>query len=180
MSVPWPISITALWVGVCSLMCMSVGELAQLLRADGVDAVFVIPVCQIVRERFVELPTIWSQGHSDGGNRVVSTNRRVNAATKNSWVSFPLRRPLGKPLDSDFQVDVIEAALKLLDAPRGRYCRTTRLILNTLRIWNLRLPGELCSRNRDGYQRARLGTEIASLVTWYELGLQRGRTSVGC
>ncbi|MEM7403825.1 MAG: hypothetical protein AAF458_00970 [Pseudomonadota bacterium] len=35
------------------------------------------------------------------------------------WLDFPMGRPMGKPNDARYQVSVIRAAFKLLDAPEG-------------------------------------------------------------
>ena len=99
------------------------------------------------------------------------------------WVSFPLGRPLGKPGDAAFQIDVIKAALNLLNAREGP----------VLEDYPHDVPpvegegGAACpvsfakNSDGDGSWETRLNREFNQLKPWYELSRRRrgGRTLVG-
>ena len=61
------------------------------------------------------------------GISLVRENAQSLQPPRSLWVPFPLGRPLGKPGDPEFQLDVIEAALALLareSGPRSRRLST--------------------------------------------------------
>ncbi|MGD8418249.1 MAG: hypothetical protein PVH91_14410 [Pseudomonadales bacterium] len=99
------------------------------------------------------------------------------------WVPFPLGRPLGKPGDAAFQLDVIRAALGLLDRSDGPVLEDYPHDVP---------PGEAESaaacpvsfardNGDDDSWRTRLNQEFSQLKPWYELSRRRrgGRTLVG-
>ena len=98
------------------------------------------------------------------------------------WVSFPLGRPLGKPGDAEFQTKVIESGLKLLVKPKGPILEDYPIDLpEAIDMEPPACPVSFARETPIDTWRAKLAKEVASLATWYELGLERrGRTSVGC
>ena len=99
------------------------------------------------------------------------------------WVSFPLGRPLGKPGDAAFQLDVIRAALELLDRPQGPVLEDYPHDVPTLATDSLAACPVSFPRadNDDNSWRNRLAQEVDHLKPWYELSRRRrnGRTLVG-
>jgi len=99
------------------------------------------------------------------------------------WVSFILGRPLGQPNDAAFQRRVLQGALGLLERPVAE----VPILVDHLEdaSGGVELDGLACPVNyvpieHDGSLADRLADEIASLATWYDLGLERtGRTVFG-
>lgn len=161
----------------------SARELAQLLRADGVDAVFVIPVCPNCSRTVCGITYyLESEGIQTVGIALFRQIAESMQPPRILWVSFPLGRPLGKPGDAEFQTKVIESGLKLLAKPKGPILEDYPIDLpEAIDMEPPACPVSFAREIPMDTWRARLGKEVAALVTWYELGLQRrGRTSVGC
>lgn len=161
----------------------SARELAQLLRADGVDAVFVIPVCPNCSRTVCGITYyLESEGIQTVGIALFRQIAESMQPPRILWVSFPLGRPLGKPSDAEFQTKVIESGLKLLAKPKGPILEDYPIDLpEAIDMEPPACPVSFAREIPMDTWRARLGKEVAALVTWYELGLQRrGRTSVGC
>lgn len=99
------------------------------------------------------------------------------------WVSFPLGRPLGKPGDAAFQIDVIRAALALLERTEGPVLEDYPHDVPAAPADEAQAcPISFASdRTDDGSWTARLERELARLRPWYDLSLRRrnGRTLVG-
>lgn len=98
---------------------------ASVLRADGVDAVLLTPMCPACSR------TVTLLGHlfeAEGlATVVLGSNAEITARARppRSLVcNFPLGRPLGRPNDPAFQRRVLEAALGLLARPEGPVLET--------------------------------------------------------
>ncbi len=99
------------------------------------------------------------------------------------WVPFELGRPFGAPDDAGFQKRVVLAALELLEAEEGPILAD----FPDDAPGALDLTGWACPVNLapppggdDGGLDAALEDEMAQLMTWYDLALERrGRTTVG-
>ena len=99
------------------------------------------------------------------------------------WVPFPLGKPLGKPGDAAFQLDVIRSALDLLQRSEGPVLEdyphdvpsVTPESAAACPISFAKAAGD------DGSWQARLSQEVGQLKPWYELSCRRrgGRTLVG-
>ena len=98
------------------------------------------------------------------------------------WVPFPLGRPLGKPGDAAFQLDVINAALDLLNRSRGPVLEDYPHDVPPLAPADATACPVSFPQNsgNDGSWAARLQQEFAELEPWYSLALRRrsGRTLV--
>ena len=99
------------------------------------------------------------------------------------WVSFILGRPLGQPNDAAFQRRVLQGALDLLERP---VAEVPILVDHPedadggVELDGLACPVNYAPIEHDGSLANRLADEIASLATWYDLGLERtGRTVFG-
>ena len=99
------------------------------------------------------------------------------------WVSFPLGRPLGVPDDAPFQLDVIRAALALLDKAEGPVLEDYPVDAPAVAAENAAAcPVSFASATEDdGSWQSRLTSELKALQPWYELSRRRrnGRTLVG-
>ena len=99
------------------------------------------------------------------------------------WVSFPLGRPLGKPGDAAFQLDVIRAALGLFDRSNGPVLQDYPVDLPAVETETAAACPVSFAKGADENNswKARLGNEFAELEPWYELSCRRrgGRTLVG-
>lgn len=99
------------------------------------------------------------------------------------WVSFPLGRPLGKPGDAAFQIDVIKAALNLLNASEGPVLEDYPHDAPPVEGEGAAACPVSFAKNTDGdgSWKARLNREFSQLKPWYELSRRRrgGRTLVG-
>jgi len=98
---------------------------AKTLRADGVDIVVLTPVCPACSR------TVTILGHvleAEGlATVVLASNLAITERARPPralFCDFPLGRPLGRPLDASFQRRVLEAALSLLERPRGPILET--------------------------------------------------------
>ncbi len=99
------------------------------------------------------------------------------------WVPFPLGRPLGKPGDAAFQLDVIRAALNLLDRSKGPvledYPHDAPVVdAESAAACPVSFPSDT---DDAGSWKSRLSKEVRELKPWYELSCRRrgGRTLVG-
>ena len=117
------------------------------------------------------------------GISLVRENTESMRPPRALWVPFPLGRPLGKPADPDFQLDVIEAALNLLQRPRGPvledYPHDAPLADASD---TMSCPVSFAkSETADDTWATRLSLELQQLQPWHELSLRRrnGRTLVG-
>jgi hypothetical protein len=99
------------------------------------------------------------------------------------WVPFPLGRPLGKPGDAAFQLDVIKAALALLSRNEGPVLEDYPRDAPPVDGDNVATCPVSFAKNTGGDDswQARLNREIGQLKPWYELARRRrgGRTLVG-
>ncbi|MCH9052941.1 MAG: hypothetical protein IIA72_18060 [Proteobacteria bacterium] len=99
------------------------------------------------------------------------------------WVPFELGRPFGAPDDSGFQKRVLLGALALLEAEEGPILAD----FPDEAPGGGDITGWACPINLapppgagDGSLSAALEDEMARLLTWYDLAVQRrGRTTVG-
>ena len=159
----------------------NVRDLAKLLKADGVDAAFILPVCPNCARAVCGISYYLE-------SEVIQTVRivlfRDIAETMKPprifWVCFPLGRPLGKPADAAFQTKVIKYTLALLDAEQGPVLEDYPIDLPDIDIPPPACPVSFHPKRDDESWRGRLTKEVAALTPWYELGLKpRGRTMVG-
>lgn len=99
------------------------------------------------------------------------------------WVTFPLGRPLGKPGDAAFQLDVIKAALDLLARSEGPVLEDYPHDAPAVEADGVAAcPVSFATdMDDDGSWQARLSREVDQLKPWYELSCRRrgGRTLVG-
>ena len=99
------------------------------------------------------------------------------------WVPFPLGRPLGKPGDAAFQLDVIKAALKLLARSEGPVLEDYPHDAPSVGVEHAAVcPVSFAQDGGDDNSwLARLNGEFRQLKPWYELSYRRrgGRTIVG-
>ena len=99
------------------------------------------------------------------------------------WVPFPLGRPLGKPADPAFQINVILAALALLHRDHGPVLEDFPHDVPTLEATEAAAcPVSFAAiPEQENSWQARLSNELTILQPWYELSLRRrnGRTLVG-
>ena len=161
----------------------SVRSLAHLLKRDGVDAVFITPVCpNCTRATCAIAHYLESEGILTTGIALVRENAEALRPPRLLWVTFPFGYPLGKPNDPAFQRGVIEAALDLLNRSSGPVLEDYAVELPPIDLESI----EACPINftrpvRDAATwRARLANERLMLQPWYEMSLRRrGRTMVG-
>lgn len=161
----------------------SVRDLATHLRHDGVDAVFITPVCpNCTRSTCAIAYYLESEGIMSTGIALVRENAEALQPPRLLWVSFPLGYPLGKPNDSAFQRRVIEASLDLLNRPAGPVLEDYAEDLPDLDIEaldfcpvNFAQPSSAATTWRD-----RLANERLLLQPWFDMSKRRrGRTTVG-
>ena len=99
------------------------------------------------------------------------------------WVPFPLGRPLGKPGDAAFQLDVIKTALKLLDRSEGPVLEDYPHDAPPVEAEDVAVCPVSFGQDSadDDSWKSRLNREISQLKPWYELSCRRrgGRTLVG-
>lgn len=97
------------------------------------------------------------------------------------WVPFILGRPHGQPNDPEFQKRVLRSALSLLDEPDGPVLVDhLEEADGAIEMEGLTCPISYPAHARDDSLASRLGAEIASLQTWYDLALDStGRTAFG-
>ncbi len=101
------------------------------------------------------------------------------------WVPFELGRPLGVPGDPAFQRKVLEAALKLLEAPSGPIIEDypEEAPASQGEITALACPVNFVQDQADISELEKLGqalkNEISALHPWYDMAVEkRGRTTV--
>lgn len=103
-----------------TLMLDSGPRAAKLLKDDGVDIVFLTPICPACSR------TVLVLGHvleSHGLSTVVLASNFELAKRAQPpralFCDFPLGRPVGPPKQPDFQLRVLRTALSLLEKPSG-------------------------------------------------------------
>ena len=118
------------------------------------------------------------------GISLVRENTESMQPPRALWVSFPLGRPLGMPQDAGFQLEVIDAALDLLNRSTGPVLAdfpkdVPPLESDGLAACPVAFPK--ISDNQGTTWAIVLTQEFELLEPWYELGLRRrdGRTLVG-
>lgn len=100
------------------------------------------------------------------------------------WVPFELGRPFGAPNDSEFQMQVLRAALGLLESKDGPvllvdFPKDAPVTSDEGAAWVC--PVNLSPPPREQSEvGAALAAEIGALAPWYDLAVRtRGRTTVG-
>ncbi|HCG94480.1 MAG TPA: hypothetical protein DEX20_02520 [Halieaceae bacterium] len=156
-------------------------DLAKLLKADGVDAAFIVPVCPNCSRTVCGIAYyLESEGIQTAGIALFREIAQTMKPPRILWVSFPLGRPLGKPSDAAFQAEVIKHALGLLDAEQGPLLEDYPIDLPDIDRPPPACPVSFQRKRDDESWHGRLSQEVGSLTPWYELGLKRrGRTTVG-
>jgi D-proline reductase (dithiol) PrdB len=159
----------------------NVRDLAKLLKADGVDAAFIVPVCPNCSRTVCGISYyLESEGLQTAGIALFREIAETMQPPRILWVSFPLGRPLGKPSDAAFQTEVIKHALGLLDAEQGPVLEDYPIDLPDIDTAPPACPVSFQRKRDDESWHGRLSKEVGSLTPWYELGLKRrGRTTVG-
>ena len=117
------------------------------------------------------------------GISLVRENTESMQPPRALWVPFPLGRPLGKPGDAAFQIDVIMAALDLLTRSEGPVLKDYPHDAPPVDVESAAACPVSFARDAgdDGSWTTRLSREISQLKPWYELSCRRrgGRTLVG-
>ena len=159
----------------------NVRDLGKLLKADGVDAAFIVPVCPNCSRTVCGIAYyLESEGIQTAGIALFREIAETMKPPRILWVSFPLGRPLGKPSDAAFQTEVIKHALGLLDAEQGPVLEDYPIDLPNIDTPPPACPVSFQGKRDDESWRGRLSKEVGALTPWYELGLKRrGRTTVG-
>ena len=159
----------------------NVRDLAKLLKADGVDAVFILPVCPNCSRTVCGISYyLESEGIQTTGIALFREIAESMKPPRILWVSFPLGRPLGKPSDTAFQTEVIKRALGLLDAEQGPVLEDYPIDLPPIDTTPPACPVSFQRKQDDESWHGRLSQEVGALTPWYELSLKRrGRTTVG-
>ena len=159
----------------------NVRGLAKLLKADGVDAAFIVPVCPNCSRTVCGIAYyLESEGIQTAGIALFREIAETMKPPRILWVSFPLGRPLGKPSDAAFQTEVITRALGLLDAEQGPVLEDYPIDLPDIDTPPPACPISFQRKRDDESWHGRLSQEVGALTPWYELGLKRrGRTTVG-
>ena len=159
----------------------NVRGLAKLLKADGVDAAFIVPVCPNCSRTVCGISYyLESEGIPTTGIALFREIAETMKPPRSLWVSFPLGRPLGKPSDAAFQIEVIKRALGLLDAEQGPVLEDYPIDLPNIDTPPPACPVSFQRKRDDESWYGRLSKELGALTPWYELGLKRrGRTTVG-
>ena len=159
----------------------NVRDLAKLLKNDGVDAAFIVPVCPNCSRTVCGIAYyLESEGIQTAGIALFREIAETMKPPRVLWVSFPLGRPLGKPSDAAFQTEVIKHAMGLLDAEQGPVLEDYPIDLPDIATPPPACPVSFQRKHDDESWHGRLSQEVGSLTPWYELGLKRrGRTTVG-
>ena len=159
----------------------NVRDLAKVLKADGVDAALIVPVCPNCSRTVSGIAHyLESEGIQTAGIALFREIAETMKPPRILWVSFPLGRPLGKPSDAAFQTEVIKRALQLLDAEQGPVLEDYPIDLPDIDTPPPACPVSFQRKRDDESWHGRLSKEVGSLTPWYELGLKRrGRTTVG-
>jgi D-proline reductase (dithiol) PrdB len=123
------------------------------------------------------------EGIMTTGISLVRENTASMQPPRALWVSFPLGRPLGIPGDAVFQLDVIRAALDLLNRTGGPVLENYPRDVPPMNIETAAACPVTFARDEDIDEtwHARLAAEFKQMQPWYELGLRRRnhRTLVG-
>jgi len=156
-------------------------DLGKLLKADGVDAAFIVPVCPNCSRTVCGISYyLESEGIQTTGIALFREIAETMKPPRILWVSFPLGRPLGKPSDTAFQTKVIKHTLALLDAEQGPVLDDYPIDLPDIDTPPRACPVSFQRKRDDESWHGRLSQEVGALTPWYELGLKRrGRTTVG-
>lgn len=161
----------------------SVRALAKHLKGDGVDAVFITPVCpNCTRSTCAIGYYLESEGIMSTGIALVRENAEALQPPRLLAVPFPLGYPLGKPNDAPFQRRVIEASLDLLNRPAGPVLEDYPETLPEIDLEALDFcPVNFAQPAADAQNWvARLANERLLLQPWYAMSKRRrGRTTVG-
>ncbi len=159
----------------------NVRDLAKLLKADGVEAAFIVPVCPNCSRTVCGISYyLESEGIQTTGIALFREIAETMKPPRILWVSFPLGRPLGKPSDPAFQTEVIKHSLALLDAERGPVLEDYPIDLPDIDTPPPACPVSFQRKRDEESWQGRLAREVGALTPWYELGLKRrGRTTVG-
>ena len=159
----------------------NVRDLAKLLKADGVDAAFIVPVCPNCSRTVCGISYyLESEGIQTTGIALFREIAETMKPPRILWVSFPLGRPLGKPSDAAFQTEVIKHTLALLDAEQGPVLEDYPIDLPDIDTPPPACPVSFQRKRDDESWRGRLSKEVGTLTPWYELGFKRrGRSTVG-
>lgn len=161
----------------------SVRSLAGLLTRDGVDAVFITPVCpNCTRATCAIAHYLEAEGIVTTGIALIRENAEALQPPRLLWVTFPLGYPLGKPNDAPFQRRVIEAGLDLLNRPSGPVLEDYPEELPPSDLESVDFcPVNFAQPSGNATTwRARLVNERLLLQPWYDMSLKRrGRTMVG-
>ena len=159
----------------------NVRDLAKLLKADGVDAAFIVPVCPNCSRTVCGIAYyLESEGIQTAGIALFREIAETMRPPRILWVSFPLGRPLGKPSDATFQTKVIKRVLGLLEAEQGPVLEDYPIDLPDIDTPPPACPVSFQRKRDDESWHGRLLQEVGALTPWYELGLKRrGRTTVG-
>lgn len=117
------------------------------------------------------------------GISLVRENTESMQPPRALWVPFPLGRPLGKPGDAEFQLDVIRAVLDLLTRSQGPVLEDFPHDVPPIEAERAAACPASFARDidDDGSWQSRLSREMSRLKPWYELSCRRrgGRTLVG-
>jgi D-proline reductase (dithiol) PrdB len=93
---------------------------AKLLKDDGVDAVLLTPICPMcTRTLSAVAHTLESHGLPTVELALVRSHAERMRPPRALFVNFPLGRPLGRPLDPEFQHRVLASAFTLFDRESG-------------------------------------------------------------
>lgn len=161
----------------------SVRALAAHLKRDGVDAVFITPVCpNCTRSTCAIAYYLESEGIMSTGIALVRENAEALQPPRLLWVTFPLGYPLGKPNDATFQKRVITASLDLLNRLSGPVLEDYPEDLPDLHIETLDFcPVNFSQPSSEATSwQERLANERLLLQPWYDISKRRrGRTTVG-
>ena len=159
----------------------SVKDLSIILKQDHIDAVIVLPVCPNCSRTVCAITHyLEAAGIMTAGITLFKEIAESMMPPRSLWVTFPLGRPLGKPNDSDFQHKVISDVLSMLKKNSGPVLNECKLNANDKSVLPPACPINFNTNKDDLSWHSRLKKEIASLVTWYDLSIQRrGRTTFG-
>lgn len=161
----------------------SVRALAKILKRDGVDAVFITPVCpNCTRATCAIAHYLEAEGIMTTGIALVRENAEALQPPRLLWVTFPFGYPLGKPNDTAFQRRVIEAGLDLLNRPSRPVLEDYPEELPSFDLAQTETcPVNFAQPKKEAVTwRDRLANEVLLLKPWYDMSMRRrGRTTVG-
>lgn len=159
----------------------TVRDMARLLRQDGVDAAFILPVCPNCTRASAGIAYyLESEGIATTGISLVREITEAMQPPRMLWTSFPFGYPLGKPGDAAFQHQVIDAALALL------HCEDLPVLADFPLDVDFTADAPSCAitlsrpETDTSSWRARLKNEVLLMKPWYDRSRnRRGRTMVG-